>query len=327
MRVQLPLALLATALASSLTAAPANAQSIRTFVSTAGSDSNPCSLIAPCRHFQAAVNATSAGGEVDALDAGAYGSFTISQAITIEGEGWSYVAPPSGGSAITINAASGNVTIRGVSLNGVGTTSTNGIVFNSGGSLTVTNCVVQNFAFSGPATGSGIYLRPTSGIIEFAITNTTVANNGFIGIRYVPPSGTPSVNGVIDHVVATGNGGGMGFNTTSASGGTTVVAISNSVASDNINGTGIFADSGASAAIQLSIDNASISGNTNVGIEAGGPSTVILGRSVITGNGTGVDNETSPNAFYTYGDNRIDFNGSSNNANVTGGTPIRLTPQ
>ena len=88
------------------------------------------------------MTATSPGGEVDALDPGAYGSFTISQAITIEGQGWSYVAPPSGGAAITINAGSGNVTIRGVSLNGVGATGgTNGIVFNSGGSLTVTNCV------------------------------------------------------------------------------------------------------------------------------------------------------------------------------------------
>jgi hypothetical protein len=52
-----------------LPAAPANAQTaIRTYVSVSGSDSNPCSLTAPCRHFQAAVNATSAGGEVDALE-------------------------------------------------------------------------------------------------------------------------------------------------------------------------------------------------------------------------------------------------------------------
>src|SRR6202163_1048343 len=67
---------LAAALAAVLPAAPAQAQAqaIRTFVSTAGSDSNPCSITQPCRHFQAAVNATSAGGEVDALDAGAYGS-------------------------------------------------------------------------------------------------------------------------------------------------------------------------------------------------------------------------------------------------------------
>src|SRR5216683_4582768 len=136
----------ALALAVTLPAVPAQAQSIRTFVSTAGSDNPSCSLASPCRHFSAAVAATAAGGEVDALDPGAYGSFTILHAITIEGQGWSYVASPSNGNAITINAgASDNIKIHGVSLNGVGTTSSNGIVFNAGASLTVTDCVAQNF--------------------------------------------------------------------------------------------------------------------------------------------------------------------------------------
>ena len=58
MRTQLPSALLATALACTYFAVPAQAQAPRTFVSAAGNDSNPCSFAAPCRHFQAAVNAT-----------------------------------------------------------------------------------------------------------------------------------------------------------------------------------------------------------------------------------------------------------------------------
>jgi hypothetical protein len=112
----------ALALAVTLPAVSAQAQSPRTFVSAAGNDSNPCTFAAPCRHFQAAVNATTVGGEVDALDPAGYGPITISQAITIEGQGWSYIAPPVGGNGITINAVSGNVSIHGVSLNGVGIT-------------------------------------------------------------------------------------------------------------------------------------------------------------------------------------------------------------
>jgi hypothetical protein len=140
----------ALALAVTLPAVSAHAQAPRTFVSAAGSDGNPCSFAAPCRHFQAAVNATSAGGEVDALDPAGYGPITISHAITIEGQGWSYIAPPANGSGITINAVNGNVAIRGVSLNGVGVSGiTDGIIFNSGGSLTITDCVVQNFSASG----------------------------------------------------------------------------------------------------------------------------------------------------------------------------------
>src|SRR5215469_6378624 len=82
----------------------AQAQSPRTFVSATGSDSNPCSFALPCRHFQAAVNATAAGGEVDALDPAGYSPIIINQPITIEGQGWSYIAPPVNGDAITINA-------------------------------------------------------------------------------------------------------------------------------------------------------------------------------------------------------------------------------
>src|SRR5258707_5775890 len=109
----------ALALAVTLPAVPAQAQSIRTLVSTAGSDNPSCSLAAPSRHFSAAVAATAAGGEVDALDPGGYRSFTITQAISIEGQGWSYIAPPANSAAITINAVIGNVTIYRVSRNRV----------------------------------------------------------------------------------------------------------------------------------------------------------------------------------------------------------------
>ena len=91
----------ALALAVTLPAVSAQAQAPRTFVSAAGSDSNPCSFAAPCRHFQAAVDATSAGGEVDALDPAGYGPITIGQPISIEGQGWSYIAPPAFAAAIT----------------------------------------------------------------------------------------------------------------------------------------------------------------------------------------------------------------------------------
>ena len=93
--------------------------------------------------------------------------------------------------------------------------------------------MVQNFHNTGPnTTGNGILIQPTSGAIRFVITNTIVSNNGYDGIFYVPSSGTPTANGVIDHVVATGNDTGVsivGFNTNGA----VDVAISNSIVSNN----------------------------------------------------------------------------------------------
>jgi hypothetical protein len=75
------------------------------------------------------------------------------------------------------------------------------------------------------------------------------------------------------------------------------------------NGAGIFVgNSGApSAAAKMSIDNASASGNSD-GVTATATANVLLGRSVITGNDTGIFNGTSPNTFYTYKDNRINLN-------------------
>jgi hypothetical protein len=198
------------------------------------------------------------------------------------------------------------LTLRGLSLNGVGATGgTNGIVFNSGNSLTITDCVAQDFAQSGSSqtTGNGILLQPSSHATSFAITNTIASNNGWSGISYVPQSSTTI--GMIDHVVATNNQVGIEINTIGG-GGSLSVAISNSFASNN-GLFGIYVDN--FDLLTVSIDNASVNGN-GVGIEAMDSSKVLLGRSVIAGNGTGVVNDTSPNSFYSFGDNRI--NGNNN---------------
>src|SRR5215831_4413010 len=70
-----------------LTAAePARAQANRTFVSGHGSDSNPCSLAAPCRSFAQAITQTNAGGEIAVLDTAGYGAVTITKSISIVNE-------------------------------------------------------------------------------------------------------------------------------------------------------------------------------------------------------------------------------------------------
>ena len=115
----------------------------------------------------------------------------------------------------------------------------NGIVVNSAGNLTIANCTLQNFVSGvGFNTGNGILMQPTSGTLDFTVINTTARNNNFVGVYYLPQSGSPNANGVIDHVVATNNGTGISAYTAQTSGGTTVVAISNSIASDN-NSNGI----------------------------------------------------------------------------------------
>ena len=314
-RVVAPLTLLAATLALVL---PAQASLTRTFVSSAGSDANPCTIPQPCATFAHAYSVTAAGGIVAALDPGKYGPLTITGPITINGNGWAAITAPAAGNGITVSAgASDKVALTGLEIDGAGA-GYNGIVLNSGGSLTVTNCTLQNFAWDGnnSNTGNGILMQPTTGTLTFTITKTTLSSNYLNGIIYLPPSGSPSANGVIDDVVADANGSGIFINMLLTSGGSTVVTISNSILSNSGNGFVAFAQAGGGT-IKVSIDNISASGNDNHAIDARQTVNVLLGRSVITGNFIGVFNATSPgNTIYTYGDNRINLNGTDISINA-----------
>jgi hypothetical protein len=313
----LSLALLIITLSLTL---PAHATLLtRTFVSAGGSDSNPCSITLPCSSFAHAYTLTASNGIIAALDPGKYGPLTITGPITVNGNGWAAVTGPAAGNGFTINAgATDNVTLIGLEIDGAGA-AYNGIVFNSGSSLTVTNCVLQNFVQDGGSdanTGNGILLQPTSGTVNFAITNTTVSNNAFVGLYYLPPSGSPTAHGIIDRVTATANSAGIVLATVSASGGTTSVVLSNSIASNNSsNGVGA---GNASAPVVLSIYNVTVGSNTD-GIIALGTVKVLLGRSVVKGNqSTGIFNLTSPNTFYTYRTNQINLNGANLTTDISG---------
>jgi len=319
MRKPLPLALLATALTCAFTA-PAHAQRARTFVASYGNDANPCTFGSPCKTFQQAVNVVAAGGEVTAIDSAGFGPIAISQAITITSPDGveAGIVPVTGGAAITINAGPNDaIVLRGLTLNGSGAGS-NGVVFNSGASLTVTNCVAQNFAFDGSTTsGNGILIQPTSSEVRFTITNSIFANNGNVGILYISSGGSASANGVVDHVTGTGNFDGIAVISGT---GSTVTAISNSNFSNN-DDDGIFVSN--TGPLTMSIDTVSAVGNSVSGIAAAsGTPNVLLGRSVITGNMTGVDNGTS-NTFFTYKDNRISGNGTDINGALNTTVPLQ----
>ena len=288
--------------------APAQAQNgslTRSFVSSAGSDSNPCTITQPCASFARAYIAVGPNGIITALDPGKYGPLpNIFTNLTVNGNGWAAMTAPAQGAGITI-IGSGNVTLIGLEIDGADA-AYNGIVEYSSGSLTVENCTLQNFVYnsSNPAlTGNGILIQPTSGTLNFTISNTTVSNNGQGGVVYSPiNNGSPSDNGVIDHVIANGNVGGILIDTTAPIGGTIAITVSNAIASGN--SQGIIVIGGSSATTKVSIDNVNASGNA-VGVNASGKSQVLLGRSVITGNNVGVINSTTSSTFYTMQNNVI----------------------
>src|ERR1700722_1930040 len=247
----LPLTLLAIALVPALHAVPAQAQENRTFVSSTGNDANSClNTATPCRHFAAAYAATPAGGEIDVLDPGNYGSLTITGPVSIQGHGWASSAATTGGATFVINASTNDeISIRGVLLDGLGSTGSVGIQFNSGGSLNVQDSVIRNFGSTGIAfvpNGSSALFVSNTLISDFTNANGT-------GINIAPTGGsiTAVISRVdIQHVMGTGVN--AGANTTVTLKGSTIV--------DNTVGVNIVAG----ATVVSYGNNAITSNQTNV---------------------------------------------------------------
>jgi hypothetical protein len=303
--------------------APAQAQNgtlTRSFVSSSGVDTNPCTITQPCASFAHAYTAIGANGIIAALDPGKYGPLTITTPVTVNGNGWAAITGTAQGNGIIVNISGGlgNVILTGLEIDGAGA-GYNGIVFEAGGSLTISNCIVKDFVLGTgiEGTGNGIRIGPTTGTIDFTIVNTIVVNNQLAGIAYLPTSGSATATGAIDHVFAANNNSdGIVVSLFLASGGSAVVSISNSVASNNaVNGIGAVAGSGT---VTETIDNDQMS-NNQYGLE-NLSATVVLSRSVITKNSEyGVDNTGT---VETLQDNRIYANGNGNAVENTALTPV-----
>ncbi len=147
---------IALLLLSLLASHSVSAQALRTWVSSAGNDSNPCSRTAPCQTFAAAISRTLPHGQINVVDAGSFGAVTITQSITIDASGNFAGVLSTGSSAITVNAGAADIVVlRGLTLDGAGTGG-NGISFLAGKALHVENTVIHNFG-----TNRGIDFVPT----------------------------------------------------------------------------------------------------------------------------------------------------------------------
>ena len=277
------------------------AQNNRTFVSGAGSDSNPCSLTSPCRTFGQAISVTNSGGEVVVLTSAGYGPFTINKAVTVEAPAGVYAGITATGlsDGIDINAGSMDIVIlRGLTVNSEGS-SGNGIVFNSGAALHIESCVVNGFT-----DGSGIAINNFGNIF----VTDTIARGNDAGIQ-VDPTGTGTVYISMDHLHLDGNGTGL-LVVPTGSGTIATAAIRNSSASDNRE-TGMAAiESGAS----LDIESCLIA-NNGTGLSAEDPAKVSISNCTISRCTTGYDNNGG--TIFTRGQNT-----NTSPANIGSTTPL-----
>ena len=191
----------------------AYAQATRTWVSGVGDDANPCSRTAPCKTFAGAISKTASGGEIDALDAGAFGALTITKPITIdggEGQVASILVAGTNGIVINTTGASDTVILRNLSIQGLLTSAnpanagldgikilagatvhlehvringfnTNGVEVNASASvnLTMYDCTITDI------TRAGVYLTTTAGTASAELNNVRIYNThpGIRGYR------------------------------------------------------------------------------------------------------------------------------------------------
>ena len=294
-------------------ATPSFAQATRTWVSGVGDDVNPCSRTAPCKTFAGAISKTAAGGEINCLDPGGFGTLTITKSITVDCTGTFGSSLNSGGiNGFVINDSlsaapnTAEVILRGISINGAGTTpGLNGIRFISGSSLVLEDVLIQN-----QLGGNGISLQPGARI-EFYAENVTITD-GAGGILMQPTGANGAIRAFLRNVRMQNNTGtGLSLNTTGNTAAAGIFAmVEKSVLTGNATGIGLNTPVGTTSATVM-LNDSVISGNTTVGLTAtGAAARMRVANSSVTSNTTGVTIAGSA-IINTYGNNRLDGNGTN----------------
>jgi len=174
-----------------IAATGAFAQASRTWVAGLGDDANPCSRTFPCKTFAGAFPKTAAGGQISVVDPGAYGTLTITKAITIEGGGELGSMVNAGFNGFVIAAGpNDNVTLRNLQIDGV-TSGKGGIVINSAGSVQIEDTAIVNQVDAG--SGRGILISPTSGNVNVFIHDVAIYHCALNGVQVAPAGGTANV--------------------------------------------------------------------------------------------------------------------------------------
>jgi hypothetical protein len=292
---------LVNAICLALLSIPANAATTaRTWVSGVGNDANTaslCSRTAPCATFAAAQTVTSAGGEINCLDPGGFGTLNITQSISIIcGTTGAAGVLVSIGNGISISAGStGVVHLSGLDFDGLGTGGI-GVLINNALRVTIQNCVIQGFL-------AGIY-QDASSSMTLEIKDTTVTNNSNTGVNIAPFGGT--VYASIEHSLIQNNPG-TGVAANGALGGSVLLGVSDS--SMNLNGgNGLLVASGPANA-KVNVIRSSFVTNGGAGIKAdqssGGNASVIVGSSMFADDLGGAIGLVAGGTVYSLGNNQL----------------------
>ena len=308
-----------------LHAGPAQATSPRTWVASNGTNNATCSRATPCQTFDQAHTATTAGGEINCVDAANYGGVTITKSISIVCDNTeASIFAATGSIAINVMAGATDIVIlKGLDIEGAGS-GVVGIDFFTGGALHLHKVKIRGYGFVGVTLVSGLLFQPT-GNSELYVTDSIISDSGgtmspTAGIL-IRPRTTGTANAFLNRVRLENNAVGLLVDGTQ----TTGVAV-NAVVEDSVvtgsGGDGIAATTAAAkAAVSVVVDASRVVTNFGSGISVNGvaasgagSAVVHIGKSMIANNVTGVS-ATGVGALRSFKNNRI-------SGNLTDGTPI-----
>jgi hypothetical protein len=300
----------ATSILGFLLSAPVAQAIPRTFVSGTGSGTS-CTRTTPCATFQAAHDATDAGGEINCVDAGEFGAVTITKSITIDctgAVGTVATTTPS----ISINAAGAVVRLRGLDIHGAGGSNAGpGIAFHAGAALFVEDCSVTDMTHG--VSGYGLSFAPTTAANLF-VSNSTMSNN-FVGGITVDSAFAPGpIRVMLDRVRLEKNG----FDGLDAIAGPTTVSVQmrDSVAAGNAR-AGVHAETLGNVPASVTVDRSASILNKQYGILASTSlAFVLVGRSTVMSNLNGLAESTADlpggptGQIFSYQNNHLTGNAS-----------------
>lgn len=277
----------------------AQAQASRTWVSGVGDDANPCSRTAPCKTWAGAISKTAACGEIDALDPGGFGAVTITKSITLDGTGTFASILASLVNGIIINVATTDVvTIRGLSINGF----CNGIsgikvTGNMPKAVNVEDCVIFRFS-----TGRGIDWNTTAGTLgRLNVRNTVIRDNTGDAVGLLTSAGQVKATFTNCSLIGSANG---------------IHAMANSRATGDHcqfsgnSSNGILADNTGGAIGVMRASNSQIHNNGTNGVNGLNGGVVEINNDDIYNNGGNGALPSGGGVVQTFGNNRIQANGT-----------------
>ncbi|HVR81226.1 MAG TPA: hypothetical protein VHF02_03955 [Luteimonas sp.] len=292
-----------------LASGSAFAQATRTWVSGVGDDVNPCSRTAPCKTWAGAISKTIAGGIINCIDPGGFGTVTITKSMTISCKHVEGSALASSTNGIIINGAGIDVVLRGLDIDGGAPISPglNGIRFLQGASLIVEDCVIRDFNAVTP-NGNGIIVNNSALVAEIHISNSNITGNGNgtggAGIQ-VAPTGTGGAKVTIKDSVFSNNTVGVRADSAATTGAIDVTVTDTTAAGAPYHG---FVALGGAGPVRMMLNQVVSTNNLGEGVRSVGANAVVrIGSSVVTGNGTGLV-VSSSGQIQSYGNNQINGN-------------------